>query len=67
MNNNIYLIVLVLMFFIWSLIDLRKSYRAYIVVPSYHTISEFYRNVGGIVFGIIVVILYFLGYLPIFE
>jgi len=65
MESSHLLILIVVLGLIWSIIDIKKSYFNYKNAPSYHTISEFYRNIGIIAFAIITFILYLLGYIEI--
>jgi len=65
MKSSHLLILIVVSSLLWSITDLKKSYINYKNAPDYHTISAFYRNIGIIVFAIILFILYLFGYIKI--
>jgi len=67
MSYNIYFIIIVIIGFIWSISEIKKDYRAFIVAPDDSSISKFYTDLACILLGIATLILWLMGYLPIFE
>lgn len=65
MKNDLIILIIIGVYFLYSIFSVKKSYYYYKNEPSFNSISHLSTTIAGVLIGIVFFILYLLGYVEL--